>query len=115
MTKRSDLKSGLERGRSLGLCEARKFWPHRCEGGLDLHECLYLRNDVPPRKQDYLWDKHNCVLICHRVHMEAGQREDFNAAAVGYLIGKYSRANMQDYTLLAPFKVITPLEKFLLD
>jgi len=105
VTKREALKRARLEGRALGYCEAKKFWAHRCEGGLDLHEVLLKRNDMPLKKQEYLADPRNCVLICHKVHMEEGQTTAFNEAAVGYLHRFFLHGNMQRFLDEAPLKV----------
>ena len=107
-TKRQDLKERLLRERP--FCGARKFRPHECAGGLDMHEALYKRNDVPPELQGYLWDERNCVLICNWSHMQWGQRHDFNEVMADTLVEWYGRPAIEDYLFLAPFKIKTPLD-----
>lgn len=108
VNKREVLKRTLLEERAFGYCEAKKFWPHDCEGGLDLHEVILKRNDAPKGKQEYIFDARNCVLVCHRLHMEEGQTEQFNIAAVAYLHRFYPHDVMQEYLHAAPFKVKPP-------
>lgn len=105
MTKRQLLKLWLLENRCPD-CEARRFWPHVCEPGTaDMHEVIYPRHGVPLHLQDYLWDKRNCILVCHHLHIPEGQTKSFNAKAIEYLAGIYGWPALVEYAARAPFIV----------
>lgn len=60
-------------------CDALEFWPHACEGGLEMDERLFSRAHAMKSKklQAYINDERNCTLLCSKAHRHLQHSRDF--------------------------------------
>ena len=114
-SKREALKSRLIE-RRLFLCELKSGFPHRCEGGLELHEAFYTRDDArhSVAAKAYIVDERNCVLLCSRAHALLGRSTHARAWLMGEQVKRYGEVAMREFLDNAPMLQRRTLESLLL-
>ena len=113
--KREALKSRLIE-RRLFRCELRPAFPHHCEGGLELHEAFYTRDDArhSAAAKIYIIDERNCVLLCSRAHALLGRSPHARAWLMGEQVKRYGEVAMREFLDNAPMRQRPTLESLLL-
>lgn len=100
-------------------CEARAWErekgmePHICRGGPTMHEFLYLKNDVPVAKQEYLDNELNCTPLCQWSHMKYQSSEAFRSWLARRRAAEFGELAVRIYLASAPLKIKTKLEQIL--
>lgn len=93
-----------ERG---AICQARAFWPHDCQGGLEAHHALFDRQRARGNKRlrEYADNPMNLVLVCHLAHDRLGHSKRFRAWWKQEAARLYGEDSVQAYLDAWPGKV----------
>lgn len=110
---RETLKAALIQERF--FCEAKAFSPHSCQGGLELHEAIYTRDDARAsvKAKTYIIDRLNCAILCSYAHQKWGRSAAWRSWFVGKQIGAFGRLAMENYVSGAPIRIRRTLEELL--
>ena len=97
------------------FCEAKQFAPHSCQGGLELHEAIYTRDDAraSAKARAYICDRLNCAILCSYAHTKWGRSAAGRSWFVGKQIATFGRLAMENYAEGAPMRIRRTLDELL--